>query len=93
MEEINTSYEILWNNSDVTEDPQAWANGYLTRVTCPNGLEYVVPTTPVDFDGVEKPEAKHVGVPGCDTSEILAEYGYSTEEIGFLFAAGAALGK
>jgi crotonobetainyl-CoA:carnitine CoA-transferase CaiB-like acyl-CoA transferase len=93
MEEINTSYEILWNNSDVTEDPQAWANGYLTRVTCPNGLEYVVPTTPVDFDGVEKPEAKHVGVPGCDTSEILAEYGYSAEEIGSLLAAGAALGK
>ena len=46
-----------------------------------------------NLDGVEKPEAKHVGIPGCDTSEILAECGYSTEEIGSLFAAGAALGK
>ena len=75
----------------VTEDPQAWANGYLTRVTCPNGLEYVVPNSPIHFSGLENAQTTHVGGRGCDTSAILAEYGYTPEQIKALLDSGAAV--
>ena len=56
---------------------------------CPTGLVYTVPNTPVDFSGVEKVETTHAGWIGCDTREVLAEYGYTEEQINRLLESGA----
>ena len=89
MEELGISYEILYDDYDTTKDPQAWENGFLSKMKCPNGLVYTVPNTPVDFSGVEKVETTHAGWIGSDTREVLAEYGYTEEQIENLISSGA----
>jgi len=89
MEEMGISYEILYDDYDTTKDPQAWENGFLTRMTCPNGLEYVAPNTPVEFSGVERVQTTHAGWVGSDTRAVLAEYGYTEEQIDRLLESGA----
>jgi hypothetical protein len=40
---------------------------------------------------MEMAQTTHVGGLGCDTSEVLAEYGYTPEQIKELLACGAAV--
>jgi len=92
MISLDVSYEIMANNTEVSQDEQAWKNGCFSRMTCPNGLEYVVPNSPIRFSGLENAQTTHVGAPGCDTSAILAEYGYTPEQIKAMLDSGAAVG-
>ena len=66
---------------EVSEDPQAWANNYLTRTEFPDGSSYILPNTPVDFSDMEKTHTTHAGALGCDTRQVLAELGYGEAEI------------
>jgi len=81
MTELDVSFEILAQNQEVSKDPQAWANHYLTYLHCPNGSTYVIPNTPVEFSGVERELPRHVGSIGSDTREVLASLGYTPEQI------------
>ena len=91
--ELDISFEVLARNYEVTKDPQVWENGCLNYMECPNGSTYVVPTTPVEFEGAERTPTRHVGTVGCDTSKVLADLGYTPEQIKGLFEKGAAVGK
>ena len=93
MTAMDISYEILAENKDVSKDPQAWANGYLTHLHCPNGSTYVIPNTPVEFSGVERELPSHPGLIGCDTREILTSLGYTPEQIEDLRNRGIAVVK
>ena len=84
--ELDVSFEILAESHEVSNDPQAWANGCLTRMECPNGSTYVVSNTPVDFAGAERAQTRHSGRIGCDTREVLASLGYTQEQIEDLLA-------
>ena len=74
---------------EVAEDPQAWANGYLERVTFANGHEDTVPASPIQMESVGKITTRPAPAIGADTDEILAELGYSEEEIAQMINLGA----
>lgn len=81
LQPLDIPYEILATNADVSKDQQAWVNGCLTNMQCPNGSTYIVPNSPVDFSDMEKPQTCHVGGVGADTREILISLGYSDQQI------------
>ena len=88
---LDISFEILITNADVSKDEQAWANGCLAKMDCPNGSSYIVPNTPVDFSDMEKTQTCHVGGVGCHTREILDALGYTPEQIQSLLDHGIAV--
>ncbi len=88
---LEISYEILAENWEVSKDPQAWANGCLTHMECPNGSTYIVPNTPVEFSDAERTQTRHVGIVGSDTREVLASVGYTPEQIEDLLQRGIAV--
>lgn len=82
--------EKLVHMKDVTEDPQAWENGYLKKITYPeSGNETVFPTFPVQFSDYEVERFDLPGRVGRDTKEILGDYGYSEDEYQELLAKNA----
>ena len=79
--------------SSVYEDEQAWANGYLEKVTFASGNTDIMPTSPIEMKSVG--EIKTIPAPdvGAHTSKVLAELGYTAEQIEAMLAAGAAHGR
>ena len=75
--------------SDVSEDPQAWANDYLEYVTSPSGNTNVMPRSPIEMDsgGLTVTQVAH-GI-GADTDEVLANIGYTPEQIVAMRQSGA----
>jgi len=93
LTENDISHQELFHSGNIAKSEQAWANDYLCRMTCPDGRTYVMPKSPVTFFGFEKPDTQHPGPVGSDTSAVLAEFGYSAEQIQDLFDRGIAAGK
>lgn len=83
------AYDRVAHFYEVSNDPQAWANGYLTEVTFRNGNKAVLPNSPVQFDNMPAPAINNVGLVGQDTREILHELNYSDEQIDELIAKGS----
>lgn len=81
LDKADIPHQKLEHSCEVSKSEQAWANGYLTRMECPNGQSYVVPNSPVSFFGFEKSNTTHAGAVGSNTTEVLLEYGYTIEEI------------
>lgn len=75
---------------ELLEDPQVAANGHLGSVDIPGVGDVCLPTGPVQFD--EQPAALHPAPElGEHTDEVLADLGYSWDEIIALKVAGAAM--
>ena len=76
--------------SDVSEDPQAWANGYVEHVDFRSGNRDVMPSSPIEMDSVGV--IKTIPAPGigADTDKVLRQLGYTDEQIQALKACGAA---
>jgi len=74
----------------VYEDPQAWANGYLEKVTFANGNTDIMPTSPIEMKSIGELKTVPAGDIGADTRKVLAQLGYSEEQIKAMLAAGAA---
>lgn len=79
--------------SDVSEDEQAWANGYLERMTCPDGETVVMPASPIRMNSVTDLVTHPAPPVGEHTAKVLAELGYTTEEIAAMDANGAVFVK
>ena len=77
--------------SDVAEDEQAWANGYVEHVTYPTGNTDVVPATPLDMSGMERPKTQITRRVGQDTAKVLSELGYTQAEIEKMAAEGSVI--
>ena len=90
---LDVPFQLLLHSGEVSKDEQAWANGYVGKMVCPNGNEYVVPNSPVTFFGADPIRTTHVGGIGADTAAVLTEYGYTPEQIEDLIARGIAAGK
>jgi len=81
LAEIGLVHARLWNPREITQDEQAWANGFLREVTMGNGETVVLPNPPVKFESV-KETAYHLGpLLGSDSDAVLRALGYRVEEI------------
>lgn len=78
--------------TDVYEDEQAWANDVLRTVTCASGAQRMIPTNPVRFSSQGDPELRLTRAQGSDTADVMAELGYSPEQIADRLASGAVIG-
>lgn len=77
----------MFHSSELHKSEHAWAAGMFNRVDFPvSGNSTVFPNTPVTFMGEESAVTGAVGGIGCHTHQILAEHGYSDEEIQVLAA-------
>lgn len=74
----------------VYEDEQAWANGYLEKVTFANGHTDIMPTSPIEMKSVGELKTVPAAGIGAHTRKVLAELGYSEAQIEAMLAAGAA---
>ena len=75
--------------SDVTTDEQAWANGYLEYMTCPNGETVTMPTPPIEMETVGEIITKPAPKVGADTESVLLNMGYTKEQIDAMAENGA----
>lgn len=75
--------------SDVTTDEQAWANGYLEYMECPNGETVTMPASPIRMESVGKVVTKPAAKIGTHTAEILTRLGYTEAEIATMDESGA----
>jgi crotonobetainyl-CoA:carnitine CoA-transferase CaiB-like acyl-CoA transferase len=86
---LHAPWEVVQTSTEVYDDPQALANGYLTEIADhPSGIPYKVVRTPVQFDG-DLPELGHAPEAGQHTEEVLLELGYTWDDIGRLQGVGA----
>ena len=82
----------LHHFSDISEDPQAWENGFVEHVEFPTGNVDVMPASPIEMDSCTPPKTKATpNAPGADTKAVLAQLGYSQEQINAMLEAGAAV--
>lgn len=77
--------------ADVSEDPQAWANGYLEHVEFRNGNVDVMPTSPIEMESAHPAPTKPAPWIGGDTREVLRSIGYTDEEINGMLERGEAV--
>ena len=79
--------------SDISEDPQAWANGFVEQVTFPSGNTDVMPSSPIEMDSADVPPTVPPPGVGAHTMEVLQSLGYTEEQIRQMLESGAAVGK
>ncbi len=76
--------------ASVYEDEQAWANGYLEKVQFANGNVDIMPTSPIEMKSVGELKTVPAEGVGAHTRKVLAELGYSEQQINAMMEAGAA---
>jgi formyl-CoA transferase len=88
---ILKQYDLIWGPvpkaQDVARDPQAQLNGVYGEIA--PGLRTI--QNPLNVEGVEKETPRLPPAVGEHTSEVLAELGYSAEQIADLIARGVAM--
>ena len=77
--------------SNVLQDPQAVANGFVEQVQFPNGNVGPMPSSPIEMESVGELKTVPCGLVGADTRKVLADLGYSEKQIEAMIAAGAAV--
>lgn len=92
LSQADIIYQKLIHAREIGNSQQAWANGYLTRVQMVNGINAVVPNSPVQFYGWDRPAMKPAHSVGQDTQVVLERLGYSAAEIDVLLQNGTACG-
>ena len=75
--------------SDLAEDEQAWANGFLEHVKFESGNTEVMPKSPIEMDSVGELKTVPASRIGSDTEEILNQLGYTAEQIKYMSDSGA----
>lgn len=88
-EEADVPLVRMAHFSDVSEDPQAWANDYVEHVRFRNGNVDVMPTSPIEMDSVGRLETKTAPAIGADTDSVLESLGYDPEQIKAMRTSGA----
>ena len=86
LDEADIAYERVKHFSEVTKDPQAWANEFIFEHTFRSGNTGILPRTPVQFDSFKmaNPPSGYGTRIGEHTREILIDLGYSESEMEML---------
>lgn len=87
LEKADIVHDKILHYKDVSEDEQAWANGYIYNHTFSNGEQAVLPDTPVKFSSGKR-EKMRAPLLGEDSKAILKELGYGETEIAQLIDSG-----
>ena len=87
--ELDIPMTRMGHYSDLSEDPQAWANGYLEEVISPNGNKNIMPRSPIEMGSVGELTTRVAPAVGADTDVILMELGYTVEQIKAMTDSGA----
>ena len=74
--------------SEVSEDPQALANGYIQEVNYPSGKSYKIVSSPIEMDSVGLLQTEPTKPIGADTESVLKECGYTDEQLAKMRADG-----
>lgn len=74
--------------SDLSEDEQAWANGYVEHVTFANGHTDIMPSSPFEMDSVGPLKTVPSHAIGEDTESVLKECGYTDDDLSALRSRG-----
>lgn len=90
MTKADLPYAVCQTWDQILEDPQAWGSDALAKVKFPNGNERTMVRTPVMFADTELPPYERGAFLGEHTKEVLAQLGYSDEQITAMIAAGEA---
>lgn len=93
LEPYDTPTVPLAHFSDVSRDPQAWANDFIRNVEYPTGYTHRVPTTPFEMEHLEICELQPTKAVGQDTAKVLSELGYTEAQIAELTESGAVICK
>lgn len=92
-EEFDVTLVRVAHFSDVSEDPQAWANNFVESVDFPNGRTDTMPSSPIEMAGAMVPPTRHTPATGTDTVAILRDLGFTEEQIQAMLESGAAVGQ
>ena len=92
-DELDITITRLHHFADISEDPQAWENGFLEHVKFRNGEVDVMPSSPIEMNSATPGKTFPAPLPGRDTAEVLADLGYTQAEIDAMFAKGTAINK
>ena len=87
--ELDLPLTRMGRYSELPEDPQAWANGYLEEVTFQTGRTSVMPRSPIEMESVGTLTTKTAPAIGADTQTILTNLGYSPDQIQAMLDSGA----
>jgi crotonobetainyl-CoA:carnitine CoA-transferase CaiB-like acyl-CoA transferase len=82
------TYSVIQTPEETAKDPQLRANDIIVPLKGVSGLEYTI-NSPINLRGISKVPAKRAPQLGEHNDEVLAELGFSTEEIERLRAEGA----
>jgi crotonobetainyl-CoA:carnitine CoA-transferase CaiB-like acyl-CoA transferase len=89
LDEADLVWSPVQTPAQVAADPQVMASGAIVQVEDGQGGTYPSPAAPARFPGADatvRPRSPHLGE---HTRQVLAEIGYSTDEIDAMFAAEA----
>lgn len=83
-------YAVAQTWDELLKDPQAWAAGCFYKMSYPTGAERTLVRPPVLFSDTPLPEYDRGPYKGEQTERVLAELGYSEEQIQAMMEAGVA---
>lgn len=93
LQEADIPCEAIRHFKDVHTDPQAWANGDLSKFTFDSGREVAMPSTPIRFGNNDAPPCNCAPGLGEHTEQILSDHGYTPEQVKAFYDAGAVYTK
>ena len=67
--------------SELADDEQVVANGYIQDVAYPSGVVYKVASSPIEMDSVGTVSTEPTRAVGADTRDVLMGYGYTEEQL------------
>jgi crotonobetainyl-CoA:carnitine CoA-transferase CaiB-like acyl-CoA transferase len=90
LDEADMVWSPVQTPAEVAADPQVMASGAIVQVEDGHGGTYPSPAAPARFPGADATVRPRSPTLGEHTREVLAEIGYSADQIEAIFAAEAA---
>ncbi len=89
LEGSGLPFAAIGRPEDMFDDPHLLASGGLEPVTLPGGATTMLPTLPIEMNGVRPYAAASLPEAGADTRTVLAGLGYDDAKIAALLQSGA----
>lgn len=81
LKKADVAFSVAQSWEEILEDPQAWENNCFYKMKYDNGNERTLVRPPVKFQEMGVPEYRRGPLIGENSYEVMAELGYSPEQI------------